>query len=283
MVYVRKRRYGRKVALRRKGVKYFAGKRKYRKSGKTGYIKKIVKQVLDKRMETKTAVSTGTDAPSILQLTCPTIAGNYRVVSPSQSTYGWTISKGTDDNQRIGNRINVKRLQHSFVVDIRPYNASTNNQVTPCYVRMYWFRSKWNPVSDVALGNLCGGNANFFDQGSSDTGFQGQMMDMNRKIQNENYTYLTHRTYKLGPSTPAITSGTTTQHIYTNNDFKLCVTGKVELGKHIKQVVYNDSNQVMTPWIFFVTQVVAADNTLLSTAILPINVVSQFMLDYTDA
>lgn len=277
--------YGKRRMYKKRPVRRVRKRRVSRKApARRATIKKVVKQVLARQVEKKTFVASWTDVPGVLQSTSSTIVGNYRVLSPSQSSYGWTLLKGTDDNNRVGNNVMIKRLCHKFVIDVRPYNASTNTQVQPLYVRLYYFRSKWNPVADVALGNLCGANANFFDNGNGDTGFGGTMMDMNRRIQSENYTYLCHRTYKLAPSLPATGSTTGTAHFYSNNDFKFCAVGSVELGRHCKsKVLYNDANQVQTPWIFFIAQVVAADNSLLSPTTLPVNIVSQIMCDYTDA
>lgn len=278
MAYVKRRQVRRRAALRRKGYRRPA-KRVPRKRT----IQRIVKRVMSSQIEKKAQNSSGTISCGTLQPSSPNLIGNYLVISPSQSTSGYTIIGGTAENNRIGNAINIKTLKHSFSIYCQQYNATSNTTPRPVYVRLYYFKSKWAPNSDVATGNLCGANANFFSGSSTDLGFTGALLDMTRKIQSENYTYLTHRTYKLGPALPAIGNTTTTNHIYSNNDFKLSVTGSVNLAHHYRsKYIFNDANQVMTPWCFCVIQVMDAEGTVLSTSQSLVQMQYNIECEYTD-
>lgn len=279
MVWVfAKQRRGRKAQNRRKASK--AGKRVYRKRN----IVRVIKRVMATQIEKKCQNSSGTISCGTLQSTSPNLIGNYLVISPSQSTSGYTITQGPLENNRIGNAINIKSLKHNFTIYCQQYNATSNTTPRPVYVRLYYFKSKWAPNSDVATGNLCGVNANFFSGTSNDLGFTGALLDMTRKIQSENYTYLTHRTYKIGPATPAIGNTTTANHIYSNNDFRLSVIGSVQLARHYKaKYIFNDSNQVMTPWCFCVVQVMDAEGSVLNTSQSLVQMQYNIICEYTDA
>lgn len=258
--------------------------RKFSRKPRTRTVQRVVKRMLSRQAEKKSVCYSSTLSLGTLQSTSSSLVGNYIVITPSQSSFGYTISKGTDDNQRVGNQINIKTLRHTMVIYCNPYNATTNTQQKPCYVRLYYFKSKWSPVADVAVGNMCGANANFFDNSSSDTGFSGGLLDLTRRIQNQNYTYLTHRTYKLGPAEPPLGSGDSViKANQTSNDFKLSAISKVELAMHCKsKFTFNDANQVMTSWIHCIMQVMAGDGTVISNTQSQVSIQNQVFCEYTD-
>lgn len=246
-------------------------------------IARVVKRILSRQAEKKSICYSSTISPGTLQSTTGSLVGNMIVINPCQSTYSYTLSKGTADNERIGNNINIKNMYHSFAIYPTGYNVTTNTQPRPVIVRLYYFKSKWSPVADVATGNLCGANANFFDNSSSDTGFSGALLDMTRKIQSENYTYLCHRTYKIGNAQPVYGGASVEYYPGSNNDFKMSALGKVNLARFCKSKYrFNDANQVTTPWIFCVAQVVCADGSVLSGTQSLISMQSQIMVEYTD-
>lgn len=278
MAYVKRRQVRRRAPMRGK-----VSRRPAKRVPRKRTIQRIVKRVMSSQIEKKATTSSGTISCGTLQPSSPNLVGNYLVISPSQSTSGYAITTGTLENNRIGNAINIKKLVHNFSIYCQPYNASTNTTPRPVYVRMYYFKSKWAPNSDVATGNLCGANANFFTGQSTDLGFTGALLDLTRKIQSENYTYLTSRTYKLGPALPAVGNTTTTNHIYSNNDFKLSVIGSVNLAQHYKsKYIFNDANQVMTPWCFCIIQVLDASGSVLGTSQSLVQVQYTIDCEYTD-
>lgn len=280
-MYPRRKKYTPKPFIRRSQKPRTAPRRKYTSKK---VIKRVVRSVVSRQAEKKSVVYSSTLSLGTLQPTTSSLIGNYIVITPSQSSFGYTIAKGTDDNQRIGNQINIKTLRHTFVCIVNPYNATTNTQQRPCYIRFYYFKSKWSPVADVATGNVCGTNANFFDNSSSDTGFSGALMDLTRKIQSQNYTYLCHRTFKIGNSQPPAAMATSSiQANQTSNDFKMSMIGKVNLARFCKsKFTFNDANQVMNPWIHCLMQVMAADGSVISTTQSQVSIQSQIYCEYTD-
>ena len=252
------------------------------KSVKKKFVKQIVNETMDRKLERKQIVYANTIYPSVIQSTSTSIAGNYLVMTPSNSLYGPSIARGTTNNNFIGNKYNIVKYTHTLVLCPTPYNSTTNTQVTPCYVKVYYFKSKQYPTADLTV-NLFNTYGQFFAGGAADIGFAGSLMDLTRKIQSENYTYLTSKTYKIGPSAPPTTSGTTTYHPYSNNDFQLSVIDKIDLTEHFKSPIkVNDANITTTPWVFFIVQCISATGNVLATSQLPIQIQNEMNILYTD-
>lgn len=278
-------RFSRRSARRPRYSRFSRARRSTSKKVFEKMVKKVASRVVRRSQEVKSNNYTLTMSAGTLQPTTPSLVGNLLVVSPTQSTYGWTIAQGVQDNQRIGNQISIRKLIHRYVINLTGYNATTNTQPRPVYVRLYYFKSKWQQNQDLALGNVCGANANFFQNQATDYGFTGSLFDLTRKMQSENYTYLTHRTYKLGTAIQQNGGTTTTaNYVATNNDFKLSVIAKVNLARFYKsKYTFNDANQVMTPWCFCLVQVLDAGNTVLGTTQSLIQMNSTMECEYTDA
>lgn len=278
--------YARKRSVRPKGVKRrFKSRRIPRKRAPLRSIKTMVKRYVAQQAEKKSNCYSSTLSLGTLQSTSSTLVGNMLCITPTQSTfsYGSTLGQSAGDNGRIGNQINIKSLRHAFAIYPNAYNATLNPQPRPCIVRLYYFKSKLNPASDIQLSQICGSSANFFDNSSSDTGFSGSLLDLNRRIQNQNYTYLTHRTYKVGNSNPVYGGASVEYYPGSNNDFKLSVVSKVELGRFCKgKYTFNDANAVTSKWIWCIMQVVCADGSVLPVTQSLVSMQSQMYVEYTD-
>lgn len=246
-------------------------------------VKTMVKKMISRQEEKKQIVFASTTYPSCLQQSTSSIAGNYLVLTPANSTYGPSIARGTANNQIIGNKMQIVRYIHTVALTPTAYNSTTNTQVTPCFVRLYYFKSKAYPCQDQGA-NSFNQYGNFFENGSQDIGFYGSLMDLTRKIQNQNFTYLTHRTFKIGNNAPPITSSNTPSPILSNNDFKLSVVAKIDLTRFFKKpIIYNDAGNLQTPWVFCIIQVVGANGAIFATSQLPIQCQNEMHMWYTDA
>jgi len=250
-------------------------------------VTRVVKRVIQTQAEKKVICSAATLYPMALQLTGSVIGGNMLVMTPSESTYGYNIARGSLNNNMIGNKIRICKLMHHIVIYPTFYNVTTNTQCRPTIVRLYYFKSKQFPSYDLDVNYVANytttGVSNFFDTGGTDYGFVGGLYDLTRKISTENYTYLTHRTYKIGQSQPPITSGTSADNIYSNNDYKLSVVSQVNLSKYV-QAAYdrNDAGHWVKPWIFCLIQVVCGTGEIYTTSQLPIAFQSNIECQYTD-
>lgn len=282
MPYVKK--YSKKTRKAPKPVRRPRKPRVYKRRAVTRVVKRVIRSQAEKKIQNYN----WTDYPMCLQQSGSTIAGNIICCTPSQSTFGYNISRGTSNNQMIGNKIRICQLRHDFVITPTPYHATTNTAPRPMFVRFYYFRNKNDPAEDQNSDYYCNsstsGVANFFDLGSGDYGFVGGLYDLTRKINKDNYIYLTHRTYKIGQTTPPTSSTTSTNHTYSNNDFKLSVVSKVNLTKYVNKGVWtkNDENYWTRPWLFCLVQVVAANGDIYATSQLPVAIQNNLYVQYTD-
>lgn len=283
MAYVRKK-FSRKV-YKPKGtsLKRVAKKaiRKYKRKG----VIKIVKKVLDREAETKIVIDSFTFNPTSLQSGTNSLAGNYWVLNPSNATFGYTIARGTANNQMEGNKIRLKSCSLKVVIYPTPYNATTNPFTTPMLLRAYVFRSKNLPHADLSANDF-NNNGNFFENGSSYVGFSGNVMDMNRRINKENYVYLGHRTFKLGNAIPSTSATTTANYSTSNNDFRLSYNFTWYITKYLPKVQnMNDSNVWQNPYVFILWQPVPAVSAVGNFAVnstLPVTIQSQIEYKYKD-
>lgn len=254
---------------------------------KDAHIKKVVKRVLATNEEVKVAVGNFNLNMQSLQPTTSSVVGNYFVINPSNSTSGFTIARGTANNQMIGNRIKLKSARLKFVLTPNPYDATTNVQAAPLNVRCFFYKSKISPFADPVTSQLCGGSAVFFENGSTYIGFEGNLFDMNKKISSEGFTYLGHRTYKLGPAIPQDATGATVPfYQLSNNDYKWNYIVDMDVTKWLpKTQDLNDSGTWDTPYIVMIWQVVRArsSTTPVSTSQLLASVDGQVFYRYTDA
>jgi len=147
-----------------------------------------------------------------------------------------TIGQGTGQGDRIGNRISPNKFLFcgymNFNANLAPspgyYNAN------PMYVKMFIFRMKNTliaPNPDMTK---------FFQYGNSSQAPTGYIQDMKNKINTDDIVLYATRTFKLAPSALVATSGTIGQ-ADTNNDFKLTQRFQVDLTKHVKKVIYDDT------------------------------------------
>lgn len=259
-------------ALRRRPIKRGQKKLKYnyRKVNKVGAVKKIVRKELAKQSEVKMQSWDWTLTPLSLQSTTGTLTNNYMILNPSSSTsgMGYTINRGTGSGQMVGDKIHLKRAELKYVISVAPtYNATTNPLPgKPAYLRLYFYRWKRQPLNDPQVTNICGNgvNANFLEIGTSDIGFGGLLEDMNQKINRDQYTYLGHRTFKVGNQIPANVPLGVGNPLYTfsNNDFKQSFFGTMNISKYFPKTMTRDDNgDWMDPYLIGLFQWVNADNT----------------------
>jgi len=278
-------------------AKFIRRKRVYRRPAKKSVVKKAVRKVsnqmfrkkvlkvLSSKAETKEEYSIFQILPTCLQTSTTTISSNYFCCSPVEQGLGWTrlfVPQGVENGQRIGNRITTKRLLLRYTLNNSGFNATTNTLPFPQIVRLFFFKIKGNTTAPPALGDLVGANAQFFDAGTLAGAFTGTLPDLNQVMNNDAYTYLTHRTHKLGYAEN--TQQPSVNHSNgANNDFKISVVSQIDLTKYCpKQIRYDDLGDCLTPPIWCVIQTLNANGTLLATSQLPIQMNCQLEYRYND-
>lgn len=241
-----------------------------------------IKKVMNAGEEKKNVcfVVTFPNVPNI-RSTTTSLVGNYQVVSPSNSSFGYNISQGVSNAQRIGNRVRTQKLVVNYTITPNGYNATTNPNPQPQVVIIYFFKSKITPSGDVTANQIL---TQFFENGSTMTGLSGYLMDLNRKICPDTFTYLTHRVHKIGYAQNSATGAMPNYSNQANNDFKLFVTGKVNLTKYCPKIIkWDDNNLVNNDWIFAVHQTLNVFDAPASTTIYPVSINYDTYFTYLDA
>lgn len=249
-------------------------------------IKQVVKSVLDRSRESKEFTGQQSLAPGVLQPTIVSIAGNYFAVSPASGSGALNtvvIPQGTDNGQRIGNRVSTKKLIHSFTLTPAAFNATTNPNPIPYIIRLYWFKRKGQTTTPPSLAQLVGSaSGDFFEGGATSGGFTGDIMDYNRHMNMDDYTYLMHKTYKLGPALNTQQPSANYANS-ANNDYSATIYDRVDLTKFCpKTIQYDDDDNVNVGTIWCVCQLVAHTGATVSAAILPVSWKNEVFYQYTD-
>lgn len=283
------RRKSRKSAKTKRSYKpsQKAKKYNYRSVRRVKDVKKIVRRIINDDTETKQQVMDWTLNPLCLQNTTSGLGGNYVVLNPSNATLGsYTINRGVGSGQMSGDKIRVKSAIMNYVIIFNNYNASSNTQLKPTYVRAFIYKYKKAPLNDPQVGNICGTgiNANFFELGTSDVGFIGNLEDLNQRMNRDAYTYYSHKTWKIGPMIAPSGATQTPVYTYSNNDFKYSVFGKWNVTKFLPKILTRDDDGVwMDPYVVCMFQILSADGTTLGSTQQPIKVDLSLQLKYTDS
>lgn len=292
MAFTRKR-YSRRTLTRRRGrnvtrklgvvVKGRGPQTKLaRKGAGSTAIINTVKRIMNAGQEKKTIcfVQSFPNVPNI-RGTTTSLTGNYQVVTPSNSTSGYNITQGVNNAQRIGNRVKTKSLIVNYTIAPNGYNATSNPNPQPQIVIIYFVKSKINPAGDLTFSQVL---TQFFENGPTMTGLSGYLMDLNRKICPDTFTYLTHRVHKIGYGQNSATGAMPNYANQANNDFKLFVNGKVNLTKYCpKTIRWDDNNLVNNDWIYCIHQTLNVFDAPALTTIYPVSINYDTYFSYYDA
>lgn len=288
---IRRYRGGKRSGLRAKRKAYkpkqYAKKYNYRSVNKVKDVKKVIRNYLAKNSEVKFQSMDWDLNPLCLQSGTAGLSANYAVLNPSNATFGaYSINRGTGSGQMIGDKIRMVSAVLDYVVTVNNYNATFNSQLKPTYLCGFIYKYKKAPQNDPQVTNICGSgiNTNFFDIGTSDTGFFGNLEDLNQRMNTDAYIYYAHRTWKLGAAISPSGATQTPVYTYSNNDFKLSAFGKWNVTRYLPKVMTrDDSGTWMDDYIILLFQVLAADGTVLGTTQSPLNVKMSMTLKYTDS
>lgn len=262
---------------------------KYKKSKQVA----LIKSVIYRNAEHKLAHKDLNLSPGILATGLGSLNGNYIMLTPQGGTAsvanGISISRGTNSIQRVGNKIRTNSgiLRYSIVP--KPYNATTNALPCPVIVRMFFFKWKTSPTGVLSVNDLCSTTTStFFENGNAYAPFTGYLLDYTRKVSSDDYTYLGMKQHKVGPQYNNVaTSGPSgTFYQNSNNDFKLAITGSINVKKYLpKEVSFDDNDTVTTPYVWCVIQVVRADDNQInapSNVENPVEIRMTYDYTYTD-
>lgn len=280
------------MAIKNTVTKKKVYKRKYFKKASlsTKKVKAIAKQVINNKLEHKVQNWNWVLQPYILQSGTSIMTQNYFVLNPSNATSnGYDVTRGTGSGQMTGDKITLKSAIMKYVITSNVYNATTNLVPQPYIAKIYFFKSKRYPMNDPQTNLYCGSgpSANFFDIGTSDIGFFGNVADLNENVNRDAYIYLGSKTFKVGNALPAIQSisNSTPNYPFSNNDFKMCCYGKINVTKFLPKIMSRDdgSGTWQNPYVIGLIQVVAASGYNIAATQQPLTFNLNLDLTYTDA
>lgn len=190
------------------------------------------------------------------------------------------IQQGTGQGGRIGNVINMTRLNFQFILNPNPYAVGTNGVPQPRDIILWIFSDKLNPTSLPVQG------ADFLQLGNTSQGLTNTITDEMAPWNSD--AYLVHKRirYKLGYSEyTAGTGAAANSGFYANNDYKISVKRSINILKYaVKRVKYNDNSSTPTTrGVYAIFQAVANDGQQIANTGIP--AAYGFILDckYKDA
>lgn len=274
MIYARKRR-----APAKKGVK-----RNYRRPAKrvarrSTFVKKV-QAIIHRNLENKTYQANGFGY-NIINSAATGWAANCFGTLPMTPAAGFLqIDQSTGQGGRIGDKISIRKLTFSGVIYPAKYNVSTNGNIQPQEVKFWLVTQKDTPNVQPT------GYTKFFQFGTTSGGFDGTLIDMIKKPNQDLFMIHTTRTFKVGYGEYFGTGNNATAQYYNNNDFKLNHKFSIDVTKYaVKDVKYNDSTLTpMTRGVFLVCEAVYANgSTISSVNEIPVLMDWQLSVTYEDA
>lgn len=256
---------------------------------KTKQITKVVNNVLAKRVETKVRQDAGSLVPRCIQngMTQTEFDNLCFMCTPQGATVGAIsqsypiIANSIGQDGRIGDEIRIKAQYINYIVNARPYNATTNVTPKSNIVQVWVVQPKTGNANGLnGFGIQASSSANFFEnQADSDSGMSGSVYDTIRKLDRDNYKVIAFRQHKIGWA-GTLTTGNAAS-TFQNNDFRQYATGRIKIKGRNLRFDRLDRPQ-MTPIYMFV-QVMAADGTTYLTTQIPVDFKFNSAIYYTDA
>lgn len=234
---------------------------------------KLIKKVIRRQAETKMA-----NFQDGFEISPANIGVNNIQPLTPYALVGLSIGQGTGQGDRIGNRITVKSLVMRFIIFPLEYDILTNPNPTPQIVRIWFFSQKQSNVL------LAANPPRFIQNGDTAASLTGTLIDMNRVINQDEYTYLAHRTYKIGYSNYGGTGTNVAAQSFTNNDYKLNIIGSINLTKLCPKIIkYDDTdNTPNSRLVMMLVQTVNADGSSTGSTDFKIGYNYDLTLKYND-
>lgn len=260
-----------KKTYKRKGTKKTFKRKSY---AKRTPLKKVIKQVIARNVEVKTKQNFNYNK-NIYPSNAVLFPDNVIELGPS-AIMG--IDQGTANGSRIGNKIRTKKLVFKGSIVPAPYSAQ-NPSPQPMQLKMWILYDRANPT------NVPSSFTDFFQNGGSNTGFQNDLVDLWRPVNEDRYRVLASKTFKIGVSSANGTGYLVDSQGFNNNDFKYNANFSFDLTKHYPKEVKFDENSLdpMTRGLYCVIAIAQASGAAYGASAVPAQI--QYMQDYryTDA
>lgn len=258
-----------KTKLYRRAKKSYRVKKTYKRkkpSTSKKFVKKIVKDTLARKIETKVVQSGAIIFPKQINASTSSFTDNAISILPSSPSMSncvyYTIGPGVGQDQRIGDEIYNKGTYFRYQIVPNAYNATTNPNPCPLYVVLYFIKPKNTELGGPAVSNYVSGSSSciFFENLTNATsGLTGTFYDLSRRIDTDNYEIISIKRHKLGYASTSGTGASTAFYGYNNNDFKLLCEGKVKI-QAPKQIKFDRLGNMRYQPIWCLIQYIRVDN-----------------------
>lgn len=222
----RQRYYRRRRPIRRKSV----GK----KCRISKCVKKYVKNTLHRQIENKFY----TRYTNLANMSAATSATPFFQIDVSNPP----IAQGSTSSTRVGNQIRVVKANLNMCFNMTPYNATTNPNPSPIYIKMWLVSYRLeNQLTSLSL-SICN---TFFKTNNGNIAPQGNLLDMEFEVDEELFKVHASRTICLGQ-----TGGVGTNVYYsttsTFDNNKSTARVVFPCGKLLGMLRYNDASSSYT-------------------------------------
>lgn len=146
---------------------------KTKKAGKKLATRAYVKRILHKEAENKFYTSFASSQTVYVQVNSApsTGAGLIKLIPP--------VALGNNSSNRIGNKIRVVKSTLNMMLNLKPFNATTNAYTPGVWVKIWIFKLK---TSNIASGPTLGEFQSFFQGNGANIPFQGSQLDLTFKV-----------------------------------------------------------------------------------------------------
>lgn len=284
--------YKGKGRARRVGRKRFPSKRKVvvkaLQKRSDMKIAKVVKKVLGRTAETKVIQIAGSMAVKSVQ------AGTTQTQFDAQcvmiTPQGGTISainqpyaingQGIGQDQHTGDEIKIKGQYINYLAYPQPYNATFNPVPAPGILFLFVVKPKIGNANGILVTSVQASVlANLFEnQFNTDSGLAGNLLDMVRKIDRDNWQVVAIRQHKLGYAGNLNTSNQLST--LPNNDFPAYIKGRFKVrGRNLK---FDRLDRAQEQPYYMFAHWVRADNVAIPASHIPLSVEYNIATYYTD-
>ncbi len=197
--------------------------------------------------------------------------------SPTYINLVPSIPTGNTVNTRIGNEIEVQEAHIKVAVNLLPYNATTNPNLTPIYVKAWLVSCRSINTSTLTSTPVA---SNFFFLAPNPIAFQANMLDVVMPVNEEGWILYESKLAKLGVGYASGTGPASTGNWYDNSSMTHMF--EFDVSKILGKLRYaNNQNDPYNKNLFLIMQAVNADGTS-GGLYVPAEYHFTFQVKYTD-
>lgn len=202
----------------------------------------------------------------------PFSANNVWEMGPNSSV---PMAQGTGSSDRIGNKIRVIKVTMRLIINVAPYDATTNPFPQPTDVRMLILHAKNNPT-DVVV------SSTFFEENNSTGAPDDNLFDMLHAVNKDVYVVSHDQLFKCGNAINQGTGGQVAAQYMSNNDYKFNHIIKLDVTKMFpKTIQFNDASSIPTSFQPTLVMLGAqGDGGTNSAAIIPVKFWANTTIEY---